>query len=72
MRRDYLEDESEDEEKETREGPGFQAQLPPQRPKPDIKGTPHLSRHLVHAAFMMMLRHVRDIYVALTVFHIHI
>lgn len=38
--RDYLEEESEDEDKETREGPGFQAELPPQqlRPKPRGKG----------------------------------
>lgn len=34
IRSDYLEDESSDEEKETREGSGFQAELPPQRPTP--------------------------------------
>lgn len=38
--RDYLEEESEDEDKETREGPGFQAELPPQRPRPDRPGPP--------------------------------
>lgn len=38
--RDYLEEESEDEDKETREGPGFQAELPPQRPRPARPGPP--------------------------------
>ena len=40
-REDFLEEDSSDDEKETREGPGFQAQLPTPRTRPqDADGPP--------------------------------